>query len=134
MSNRQNFPKPVKREIVVRASVGGVPTCEFVDDLGVRCVCTKGLQLAHVDLDAMKSDEAKKSSRLTAKDGLLLCKPHHTAYDAPAKADFAKANRVRDRATGVDKPKKGYARVSKEKPPLRVAAGMSEIARRFTND
>lgn len=122
--NRQEFSKPIAREIVTRASIKGVPTCEFVDDLGMRCGCTKGLELAHVQLDAMKSDEAKRSTKLTAQDGLLLCKPHHKAYDAPFKADFAKANHIRDRALGVDKPKKGFARVSKTKEPLRVANGV----------
>lgn len=110
--------------------INGTPICEWIDDAGVRCVCTKGLEIAHVDLDAMKSAEAKRAKPLTADDGRLYCKPHHTAFDAASKADLAKAIRVQDRATGAARPKKGFARVAKEKPQMRVANGEPALMRR----
>jgi hypothetical protein len=134
MSNRQEFDKPTRRAIILRSTVDGRPHCEWVDESGVRCVCDKGLELAHLDLDAMKSDEAKRNTKLTEEDGRMLCKPHHRAYDEAPKADFAKSNHVRDRALGVAGPKRGWAKVSREKPPLRVANGRSEINRRYFDE
>lgn len=44
--NRQEFSKPLRRAIIRRAMLAGIPTCEWIDDAGVRCVCTKGLEIA----------------------------------------------------------------------------------------
>lgn len=128
--NRQEFDKPTRRKIIQRACINGIPTCERVEN-GVRCACTKGLEVHHKDMDAMKLD---KSKPLTADEGELICKPHHKEETAIQVSDFAKANHVRDRALGVDKPKKGFARVSKTKEPLRVAAGDGPgMSRRFVD-
>ena len=135
--NRQNFSKAVRLQIIRRASVDGKPQCERVED-GARCGCTKGLEVNHVRMDAMKSDEAKRTKKLTAKDGELICKPHHRVETKQQVADLAKAVRVEAAHLGAKKPaetpivSKGFAKVTKkDKPPLRVAAGMPEIFRRF---
>lgn len=127
--NRQEFPKPVKREIVKRASIIGIPTCERIEN-GARCGCTKGLDINHKDMDAMKLIEAKRKP-LTADDGELICKPHHNEETAIQVSDLSKAIRVEDKRLGINGPKKGFAKVSKEKPQLRVANGTPEIMRRF---
>ena len=132
MANRQNFSKPVARAIVARSCVNGVPTCEYVEG-GLRCVCTKGLELNHVQQDAMKSDEAKRANKLAASDGNMLCKPHHDTETKRQAAEFAKVNRQRDAHTGVEDPqkKKIQNRPAKEKkPPYQPAAGVPALARR----
>jgi hypothetical protein len=133
--NRQNFDKKTRVEIIKRSTANGYPQCEYVLPINyphIRCPETKGLEVHHnTKMDAMKSDADKARTKLTADDGLLLCKDHHKEESAIQAADLAKAIRVEARDLGADKPKRGFAKVSKEKPELRVAAGKSEIARRY---
>lgn len=123
---RREFTKAIKVEIIKRATPhighGPWPFCEQC------CLQAKKFEIDHRDPDAMQID---KSRKLTAADGWLLCIPCHDDKTKIDVADIAKAKRVEAKAIGADKPKKGWAKVSKEKPPMRVAAGDSEIMRRF---
>ena len=83
----------------------------------------------HVNPDAMQTD---KSNPLTAAEGQLLCLPCHAEKTKADVSDIAKAKRVEAIHLGVKPPApRGFAKVSKEKPPMRVASGVPEIARRF---
>lgn len=129
--NRQNFDKKTRVEIVKRAAdKHGIARCEFIEN-GARCGSQKALEVHHVRQDALVTDIDKAKRKLTAADGLLLCHPHHKEESAIQATDLAKAIRVEARNLGADKPKRGFAKVSKEKPEMRVAAGKSEIARRY---
>ncbi len=140
MANRREFLRGVRVEIITRAKdEKGVPRCEFVEN-GVRCGCTKGLEVHHASkMDAMTPDEEKRATKLTAKDGLLLCGQHHDEETKMQQADLAKARAQEAAHLGAkpppDKPlvSRGFAKVSrKDKAPLRVAAGIPEIFRRFS--
>jgi hypothetical protein len=136
MSNRQNFPKGVRLAIILRACVNSVPTCERVEN-GTRCGCTKGLEVNHVRMDALVADSDKAKRKLTTEDGELICRAHHLVETRQQVADLAKAVRVEAAHLGAKKPtetpivSRGFAKVSKDKPPLRVAEGMPNIYRRF---
>jgi hypothetical protein len=125
--NRQNFDKKTRVEIIKRAG----SRCEFSTKAGLRCGAMKGLEVHHTAQDALVGDAEKAKRKLTAEDGQLLCRDHHKEESAMQAADLAKAIRVEARDLGADKPKRGFAKVSKEKPEMRVAAGKSEIARRY---
>ena len=122
--NRQHFSKPVQREIIKRASINGVPTCEWVDDSsghgfvgGIRCTCTRGLQIHHdTKMDAMKSDEDKAKIKLTAEDGLLLCEPHHKPISKQQVGALAAAIRIEDKRLGVTDPHKAEVK----RPPKKL--------------
>lgn len=104
--NRQHFSKPVQREILKRASINGVPTCEWVDN-GIRCVCTRGIELHHDSKqDAMKSDDDKAKIKLTADDGKMLCQPHHKPISKRQAGALASAIRSEDKRLGVVDPHK----------------------------
>lgn len=109
MARRQNFPRPVEREIARRAvNAIGVPWCEKCFAVGVP------LELHHLEQDAMKTAEAKKR-KLTAADGAMWCKAvchkEASAAQAPvlAKAERQEAAyllpRTRSPSWGAPKPK-----------------------------
>lgn len=134
--NRQPFSRPVRVEIMRRASVNGLPTCERVED-GVRCACVKGLEIHHVRMDATVADADKAARKLTAEDGELLCGLHHDVETKMQVSDLAKALRVEAAHLNAKAPpakpiaSRGFTKVSKTKAPLRIAAGVPEIMRRF---
>jgi hypothetical protein len=130
--NRQEFDKKTRVEILQRAKYAdGMPRCEFLYENGQRCHSTKQIEVHHnTKMDAMKSAADKATTKLTAADGLALCKDHHVEETAIQRADLAKAIRVEARNLGADKPKRGFAKVSKEKTPLRVANGINSLMRR----
>lgn len=69
MTDRRNFTKAVKVEIVKRAlRPDGQPACEKCGAIGCK------LEVHHLTMDAMETD---KSRKLTAEDGQLLCEPCH---------------------------------------------------------
>lgn len=122
---RREFTKAVKVEIIKRATPQGTltpPWCEKCDTMAHR------FEIDHRNPDAMQID---KTGKLTAADGWLLCIPCHADKTKIDVADIAKAKRVEAKDLGADKPKKGWAKVSKEKPAMRVASGVSELARRY---
>lgn len=88
MANRQRFSRAAQREIARRAvNAVGVPACERCGAVGVP------LDLHHVTQDAMKTAEAKKR-KLTADDGMMLCKAVcHKAESAAQKPILAKTER-----------------------------------------
>lgn len=132
--NRQEFDKKTRVEIIKRSCDERGPRCEFGALSGTRCGASKDLEVHHVRQDALVSDVDKAKKKLTASDGILLCKFHHNEESAIQAADLAKALRVEARNLGADKPKRGFAKVSKEKPPMRVASGVSELARRYVDE
>jgi hypothetical protein len=112
MADRRNFKRAVRVEIAKRASVNGVPTCEWIESSedrgfvgGIRCACIKGLDLHHKDQDALQVD---KSRPLTANDGMLLCKPHHKIESAKQAPILAKVLAVEARHLGVRRPKQPF--------------------------
>ncbi len=128
MARRREFTKAVKLEIIKRTmdpdhGGPGYAKCEKC-----RAPVVK-FAIDHIDPDAMQTD---KSKPLTAAEGQLLCLPCHDEKTKADVADIAKAKRVEAAHLGA-KPAtpRGFTKVSKEKPPLRVSAGVSEIARRF---
>jgi hypothetical protein len=87
MSNRREFTKAVKVEIIKRAIPQGTrapPWCEKCDAMAYR------FEIDHRDPDAMQID---KSKPLTAAEGWLLCIPCHSEKTAKDVADIAKAKR-----------------------------------------
>ena len=131
MANRQNFNRATRLAIIQRASVNGTPTCERIE-AGSRCGCTKGLEVNHIRMDALVADDVKRAKPLTAEDGELICRDHHAVETKQQVSDLAKAVRVEAVHLGAKPPApRGFAKVSKEKPPMRVASGVSEIQRRY---
>ena len=123
---RREFTKAVKVEIIKRATPAGTLTPPWCEQCGAMA---HKWAIDHIDPDAMQTD---KSKPLTAAEGQLLCLPCHDEKTKADVADIAKAKRVEAAHLGA-KPAtpRGFTKVSKEKPPLRVSAGVSEIARRF---
>lgn len=133
MANRQKFTRAIKVEIIKRAAdMFGAPHCEFILDDGRRCPCTKGLEVHHVDMDAMRPDATKRARKLTTADGMLLCPEHHDPITKQQVSDLSKAKRQEAAHLGA-KPEpdkkiisRGFAKVSRndKKGPLRVANGV----------
>jgi hypothetical protein len=101
--SRREFKRDVRIAIIKRSMINGVPTCEFVDENEVRCICQKGLELNHDDMDAMQID---KSRKLTIDDGHMLCKPHHTAITKKQRKDLARVQAAEARHLGDKDPRK----------------------------
>ncbi len=124
--SRREFSKAVKLQIIKRATPAGTlapPWCEECGSMAFKWA------IDHIDPDAMQID---KSKPLTAADGQLLCLPCHAEKTKADVADIAKAKRVEAAHLGAKAATpRGFAKVSKEKPPLRVASGVPEIMRRF---
>lgn len=96
MANRRNFLRPVRVEIVKRATrYDGQQACEQCGAVGCR------LEIHHVEMDAMVLDENKKSRKLTAADGKLLCEPCHDVESKKQAPVLAKVLRVEARHLGV---------------------------------
>lgn len=98
MSNRREFSRTVKFEIIRRAQVSGQITCE-----GCGLVLgAKRFEIDHTIPDALAVD---KSRPLTAADGKLLgldcCHKPKTAVDVGV---IAKTKRVAARHLGLGKP------------------------------
>lgn len=89
MANRQRFPRAVQREIARRAVNSiGMPCCEKCGAVGLP------LELHHLDMDAMKTAEAKKR-KLTAGDGAMWCRDVcHKEETAAQKPVLAKTEAV----------------------------------------
>ena len=122
---RREFMKAVKVQIIKRAiGSSGFAHCEACGQ------STHGrFAIDHINPDGMQID---KSKPLTAADGQLLCLPCHDEKTKSDVSDIAKAKRVEAAHLGAKPPApRGFAKVSKENPPMRVAAGASEIARRY---
>jgi hypothetical protein len=100
--NRREFDKRTKVAIVKRSMIEGIPTCERVEN-EVRCGCTKGLEVNHIDMDAMQVD---KSRKLTANDGENICQPHHKRETKTQMGVLANTLRMEAAALGADKPNK----------------------------
>lgn len=130
MSNRQEFSRPVKVEIIKRATRNGIIYCE-------KCGAqTKKFQIDHITADGLKLD---KSKPLTAKDGELLCagnrKTCHgnktASEDVPA---IAEAKRREAKHLGAnDAPRrqirsKGFEK--REKPPKIDKSALPPLPRR----
>lgn len=105
---RQEFSKKVYAQIVMRATVGGVVTCEGCGLILGR----KPYQIDHTIPDAMRVDKTKP---LTCDDGKLLgqecCHAPKTKQDVKS---IAKAKRVEAKDKGIKKPSSALA--SKGKP------------------
>ncbi len=99
MANRQSFPRAVKFEIAKRAMrPDGQLACE-------RCGAVGGkLELHHLRMDALTSDERKKSVKLTAADGALWCVPCHHGETAVQRKELARADAAMERHLGFSKP------------------------------
>lgn len=116
--NRRNFSRAVKVEILKRSLVGGAPTCEAVER-GVRCLCAKGLNLHHEDMDAMVLDEDKALRKLTAADGRMLCKEHHDPITKGQRDVYKKVQRIEAKHLGATAPKakiqsRGFPKTAKK--------------------
>lgn len=137
MARRCEFSRTVRAEIIKRAMHNGIPKCEHVYSNGARCGSIKGLEVNHKAMDAMRSDDDKRKRKLTADDGELLCSAHHREETKRQQADLAKARAQEAAHIGAKPPpakpmvSRGFAKVSREKPPLRVANGVRAIARRY---
>jgi hypothetical protein len=130
---RQEFKKSVQVTIIKRSMINGIPTCEEIED-GARCGCTRGLEVHHEGMDAMKVD---KSRPLTADDGRNLCKPHHAIITARQMGVLSIAIRQEAAHLGADKPNKaeimGRPKANKSSPKLDGIRelGGSEMVRRY---
>lgn len=123
MTGRREFSLGVMLEIIQRATdEDDKVKCERC---GAWVKSRREWEIDHVISEGMRP-LADLKRRLTPADGQLLCTavchPQKTAEDAHHRA---KAKRIEARAHGL-KPKH-----KKTKGPLKVAAGISEIARRF---
>jgi len=99
--SRNEFKRDVRVAILKRSTVNGMATCEAVDEQGVRCACTKGLALHHVDGDAFQIDKTRK---LTAGDGMMLCKAHHDPITRRQRKDLARVQAAEARHLGDRDP------------------------------
>lgn len=130
--NRRNFSRPVRVEIVKRATRDSQVYCEH-EDCGLPC---KKFELHHLKMDALEVD---KSRKLTAADGALFCIPCHdreSKAQAPilAKALAREAAHLGARTRRVVKIKSAPMPVSErtaKRQPKPAVQGMSAIARRF---
>lgn len=88
MANRQPFSRAVQREIARRAvNAIGEKACEQCGAVGVP------IQLHHIDMDALKTAEAKKR-KLTADDGQMLCSGCHDPITKQQRVVLAKVEAV----------------------------------------
>lgn len=109
MSNRNEFDRKTKVQIIKRSMINGTPTCERIEDSsghgfvgGIRCGCTKGLEVNHKAMDAMKT----KKRKLTVDDGENICKAHHRIETSGQMAMLANTLRMEAKHLGADKPNK----------------------------
>lgn len=112
---RQDFAKPVKVEIIKRATVNGVVYCE---GCGAQA---KRFDIDHTIPDAMRTD---KSRKLTSADGKLLCSGGkdtcHGKKTPDDVAKIAKAKRREARHLGVKtEPAKKLEGPSFPAPPVK---------------
>jgi hypothetical protein len=103
MTDRREFKRAIKVAIAKRSMIDGVPTCEDVDEKGVRCLCQKGLECHHDDMDAMLID---KSKPLTVDDGRMLCAAHHDPITKKQVGVLSKVKRMEAAHLGAEKPNK----------------------------
>lgn len=99
MANRQNFSRAVKFEIAKRATrPDGQMACEKCGAVGVR------LDLHHLDMDAMKTDEVKRARKLTAADGAMWCVGCHKPETASQRRVLARVEAAQERHLGLKRP------------------------------
>lgn len=141
MSKRQEFKEAIKDEIRARATdPAGILRCE-------ECGCAikgRNYHVDHIVADGLRTDEHKRTHKLTAADGQLLCagskEACHTVktgrQDIPA---IAKAKRTKAKNKGPVRPpqrkihSRGFPKVEKPpKRPTKIARGATEIARLFS--
>jgi hypothetical protein len=133
-SRRRNFTRACKVEILKRSMINGIPTCEQMTS-GVRCACQKGLDVHHLEMDAMIVD---KSRVLTAADGVVLCKAHHDPITKDQKAVLKKTLAVEAAHLGAKKDKAKIAQPPKpERPTSKLdsqrALGRPGLGRQFVS-
>jgi len=98
MTNRREFSKPVKAEIMNRCRVPTGWQCEEC-----RTIVASG-EIDHTIAEALILDKSKK---LTAKDGRFLCWPCHQGPEGKTPKDkriIAKAKRQESKHIGSDRP------------------------------
>ena len=119
MSNRREFTKAVKVEIIKRARVNAVIRCEkcAVDVRG-------SWHIDHIDPDAMQID---KSEPLTAEEGQLLCLPCHDEKTRKDVADIAKAKRREAAHLGARRPRQPMKGGGTLKGPSRKHEGRAAL-------
>lgn len=125
--SRREFTKSTRVAIIKRATVEGVTRCE-------KCfAAVTRFEVHHLKEDALEID---KSKPLTAVDGVLWCEPCHDEATRPFQTIIAKVKRVEARHVGATTPrgsiKSGPSKnKANRETPVEVAAGMSNIYRRF---
>jgi len=100
---------------------------------GVWCKSRKDYAIDHIIAEGMRP-EADRKRNLTPADGQLLCVAVcHPPKTRAEKGDIAEAKRREAAELGIERPGKVKMRRREKLPkePLRVAAGGSEITRRF---
>ena len=124
MANRQEFTKPVRREILKRAKAPN----------GIGWVCencgafvTSG-EVHHLKMDAIKLPKDKQKP-LTAADGQFWCDPCHDPETARQRKVLSKAIRQEDRSLGISRSSghrqiqsRGFARPEKRQRSDRFAS------------
>jgi len=119
--SRREFDRRTAVAIIKRSMVNGVPTCERIDE-GKRCACTRGLEVNHIDMDAMQID---KSRKLTPDDGENICKAHHQVETKDQMAMLANTLRMEAAHLGADKP--NTQKIAQKAKPVRSTFKQDQI-------
>jgi hypothetical protein len=99
LSDRREFTRSVKVQIIKRSMVMGEMRCE---NCAAPVFPSKSFDIDHRDPDAMQID---KSRKLTALDGWILCRPCHKRKTAKDVTDIAKAKRREANHLGAKRDK-----------------------------
>jgi hypothetical protein len=119
---RREFSSALQLAIIKRATdPNGQVHCSIC---GIWVKSPREAQIDHVLEEAMLSD-ADKARPLTIAHGQLLCLPCHGDKTGQALTRLAKAKRIEARKHGIKIKRSKTAR------PLKVAAGQTELQRRY---
>ena len=136
MANRNEFSRAVKRDIAKRAER---PTGFQCEAEGCGLIVARG-EIHHVNQDAMELDKKRK---LTAEDGLFLCKPCHDAISGKQQTVLAKVLRQEADHLRIVKPpeiqggpmattERAAKRRANQKPPVANQGGIFARIRTLT--